>query len=272
MRNFEEIKTKVELIMKRIIEEATVELSEIVKNNSVTRHAIIIRQPNNNVAPTIYVDDMEGDENKIANDVVKYYLSIKDNVPSFDVSDFIDFDKVKSKIVYLLVNLNNNGKVLKDVPYRKHNDLAIIYKVLIDNTSDVSIATARITNDLMSKWGVTENDLYELATENTPRLMPEKFDNMVKILADMMGIPLKTAMEMQGDMPMYVLSNEQKQFGATAIIYPDTLNKIADELENDEPRVILLNKDNFTEIQPVLDYEAFYMDEPTEKEFQDTVN
>lgn len=50
------------------------------------------------------------------------------------------------------------------------------------------------------------------------------------------------------------------------------VRKIADELENDEPRVILLNKDNFTEIQPVLDDEAFYMDGPTEKEFQDTIN
>lgn len=50
------------------------------------------------------------------------------------------------------------------------------------------------------------------------------------------------------------------------------ISKIADELENDEPRVILLNKDNFTEIQPVYDDEAFYMDEPTEKEFMDTVN
>lgn len=50
------------------------------------------------------------------------------------------------------------------------------------------------------------------------------------------------------------------------------IRKISDELENDEPRVILLNKDNFTEIKPVLDDEAFYMDEPTNKEFQDTVN
>lgn len=50
------------------------------------------------------------------------------------------------------------------------------------------------------------------------------------------------------------------------------ISKIADELENDEPRVILLNKDNYTEIQPVYNDEAFYMDEPTEKEFQDAVN
>ena len=50
------------------------------------------------------------------------------------------------------------------------------------------------------------------------------------------------------------------------------ISKIADERENDEPRIILLNKDNYTEIQPVYNDEAFYMDEPTEKEFQDTVN
>lgn len=50
------------------------------------------------------------------------------------------------------------------------------------------------------------------------------------------------------------------------------ISKIADELENDEPRVILLNKDNYTELQPVYNDDAFYMDKPTEKEFQDSVN
>lgn len=50
------------------------------------------------------------------------------------------------------------------------------------------------------------------------------------------------------------------------------ITKIADELENDEPRVILLNKDDYKEIQPIDKDEAFYIRRPTEKEFQDTVN
>ncbi len=50
------------------------------------------------------------------------------------------------------------------------------------------------------------------------------------------------------------------------------ISKISEELENDEPRIILLNKDNYTEIQPVYNDEAFYLDEPTEKEFQHAVN
>ncbi|MBQ7920082.1 MAG: aminoglycoside 6-adenylyltransferase [Lachnospiraceae bacterium] len=45
------------------------------------------------------------------------------------------------------------------------------------------------------------------------------------------------------------------------------VRNIEGELENDEPRVILLNKDNFETLIPVENEEAFYLDEPSEKEY-----
>lgn len=44
------------------------------------------------------------------------------------------------------------------------------------------------------------------------------------------------------------------------------------ELENDEPRVVLLNKDNFKELIPVEDESAFYIKKPSEMEFYNTCN
>lgn len=47
---------------------------------------------------------------------------------------------------------------------------------------------------------------------------------------------------------------------------------ISRELENDEPRVVFLNKDNFKELIPVEDESAFYIKKPSEMEFYNTCN
>lgn len=47
---------------------------------------------------------------------------------------------------------------------------------------------------------------------------------------------------------------------------------IKDELENDEPRLILLDKDGYKELQPVANEEAFELDIPTEREYKDICN
>ena len=50
------------------------------------------------------------------------------------------------------------------------------------------------------------------------------------------------------------------------------MRNIEGERENDEPRMILLDKDGYEALSPVDNEEAFYIDEPTEKEYEDTCN
>ncbi|NLC18059.1 MAG: aminoglycoside 6-adenylyltransferase [Clostridiales bacterium] len=50
------------------------------------------------------------------------------------------------------------------------------------------------------------------------------------------------------------------------------IRNIAQEKYNNEPRVILLNKDNYPELIPVEDEKAFYIQAPTQMEFSNTCN
>ena len=50
------------------------------------------------------------------------------------------------------------------------------------------------------------------------------------------------------------------------------IRNIKEELKNDEPRIVLLNKDNFEELLPVDTEEAFFIKKPSEKEYLDTCN
>lgn len=50
------------------------------------------------------------------------------------------------------------------------------------------------------------------------------------------------------------------------------VRNIASELENDEPREVLLNKDNFKELIPLKSEKAFYICKPSKKDYFDTCN
>lgn len=64
----------------------------------------------------------------------------------------------------------------------------------------------------------------------------------------------------------------QLQDGNRIDLHVVDISNIAGERENDEPRVVLLNKDGFEELQP-LDSEAeFYIQKPTEREYAESCN
>ena len=50
------------------------------------------------------------------------------------------------------------------------------------------------------------------------------------------------------------------------------IRNIKQETENEEPRIVLLNKDNFEELQPLETEEAFYIKRPSETEYMNTCN
>jgi len=50
------------------------------------------------------------------------------------------------------------------------------------------------------------------------------------------------------------------------------IRNISKEVENKEPRIVLLNKDNFKELKPVDGEEAYYIKPPTKMEFYNTCN
>lgn len=50
------------------------------------------------------------------------------------------------------------------------------------------------------------------------------------------------------------------------------VRNIKAQLWNDEPRIVLLNKDNFEELRPLDTERAFFIEKPSEKEYFDTCN
>ena len=205
-----------------------VTVNKVTKNNNLVLDGLVIKAADTNIAPTIYLNgyyERYEDGAMELSDVVESIIDTysRHNSVTFDVSTFTDFDAVKNRICYKLVNTASNKKLLEDVPHRELFDLSIVYYVMVAVEDDAT-GSILIHNNHLSFWDVTENDLYEYASINTSKLLPAGIKSMFDTLSEMVDME---------DLPdtddfMYVLTNKEKLQGASTILYPDVLKSFAD--------------------------------------------
>lgn len=212
--------------------EFRVTLQPILKNNGTSYDGLIIIDPILNISPTIYLNPyyhryLNGvSMEDIFDDILKTY---QENLPSedFDISVFKDFAKASGRIIMKLVNTERNQLLLKDVPSVPFYDLSIIFMCSVSDYLD-EYATILIHNQHLTLWGITTEELYQIAMKNTPFLLKYNFDKMEKILEHLIDKPLPFV----SDLDMYLLTNELRIHGATCLVYPKLLQKISNRLED----------------------------------------
>ena len=94
-------------------------------------------------------------------------------------------------------------------------------------------ATILIHNQHLDYWGVSQDELYDIAMANTPELLPYKFEDMMQIMMIMAregNVPFSWYNKRQ---PMYILTNQYKINGAGCILYPELLKTFADMMGSD---------------------------------------
>ena len=250
MLNFEEFKVYVENHLKEYLPDdwANVEISQVQvqKNNGLVLDGLTVKSEDSNIAPNIYLNGffMEyengGELTRIMDEIAD--IAIANQGPKEFVNigkDFQNYDFVKDKVIMVAVNAKENEEMLKDVPHAIGADLAIIYKVMLGE-SDGGYGTITIHNDHMKFWGVTQEQLHELALQNTPELLPARVQDMRDVMVGMFGMidaPEEASEvfpdEVYGD-SMFVVSNSAKINGATVMFYPNNvLGRLADKLEDD---------------------------------------
>lgn len=143
-----------------------------------------------------------------------------------EMSVLHDYSQVKKNLFIRLCNAEENSTALKTVPHRQEADLAMIYHVRIDLPGE-GMGSAMVTNEMLKNFGVSEAQLHEDAMKNSQEMLPAKFAPMATIL---FGVPEEQAMT-EGEIPMMVLTNEKQVYGASALFYPEQLEKMTEKLE-----------------------------------------
>lgn len=230
-------------IQRRLGNRFQVTAKEVTKNNGSKLKGLIIMEEGLNIHPTVYMEyfyeqykaGMTLEE--IEDDVLQTYRENR-REEWFNVDLFMDWQKMRKRITFKLINYDRNRELLKDVPYQKILDLAIVFECLLD-MGDAGGATILIRNTHMNLWGITVDELYATAFGNTPELLGYRFTSMLEIMLEIMGsgkvslskaedIPDMAELE-KNQTPMYVLTNRKSFHGAGCILYKNLLKEIAEK-------------------------------------------
>ena len=215
-----------------------------VKNNGTERTGVVIETPGVNISPTIYLEEYYEQYRKgrtmeeTVHALVEFYQSIR-REESWDCSGLLDYEGVKDRIVFKLINTGKNGEFLRDVPHRTFLDLSVVFYVLIEINCN-GPAAMPVKYSHIKRWGIEGSALWDAAVENVKQLLPAEFFTMRHALKECIeqktftdrAENLLSEPEMQRD-SMYVLSNRIRSYGAACIAYPHVLEMIGGILGED---------------------------------------
>lgn len=248
MFNFEDFCDYVQMSIKDHLpveqQDAKVTINNVMKNNGLTLHGVVVHPEGQCVAPTIYLEGFfkqyeEGADSDSVMDKIADTISEHLNTPEefSDVAQsYSNYDAVKGKIVMAVVNTAKNKELLSQVPHTDREDLSLIYKVVVGTGAD-GIGSITIRNEHMEQWGVTVDEIHEMAMKNTREILPVTVQTMTEVMREMFGkdgMPDEMAEMMFSDMPlnqqMFIISNKSKVNGAASMFYEDTLSELADRI------------------------------------------
>ena len=243
--------------------EKEVEIRSVTKNNGVVLQGLMVRGKNSKLAPTIYLESffeqyMSG---RTFSGVIDELISLaaeNKNRLAFDPEDFENFEKAKEHIVIKLINTELNKSLLKDVPNFPFHDMSVVFFYLIEG-GEGGNASILINRTHMETWKTDPDTLYEIALKNAPVMLPAKLhkmdslmrniflddirrkfdsgvlnwpagretddDSWMENLADEMLEMMKNGCESK----IYVLTNREKYFGASCLLYDNVLKDCAEK-------------------------------------------
>ena len=206
-------------------------------NNQLILDGLTILEPGSNISPTIYLNFYFEKYQKgmnlstIEQQILQYYHR-HCPINHIDTSFFTDYNRVRSRIVYRLVHYEKNRELLKEIPHFPYLDLAVIFYCLVAE-EPYENASILIYNHHLAYWKLQKETLRTLAQTNTPLLLPWRCDSLAELIMPALDVlpvkerPTQEALLDAETIPMYVLSNEQRYFGASCILYPNALKEIS---------------------------------------------
>ena len=226
-QNFENFTKVVEQKVKDRLEGCEIGIEMVPKNNGVMKTAIIIRKPDDNAEPCIYLEEYykqflkEGVSiDSIVDHIVKIYDENKLG-ERLDVETLLQYPMVHTKIRGRLISTQRNTDMLQDVPHRGILDLSLVYTIEVN--TKCGVGSILINHSHLEIWGISEQELFMQLQKN---LEQEEgfFMNMDQFLIQVLGLSEEEML--RGSLPdIFIMSNKDKHYGAVELINKKALEK-----------------------------------------------
>lgn len=237
---YQEFKVMIQKRMQEIMGDAIeVGFETYLKNNHTEIEVMTLKkkglQTKVMLSPAIHLQDLyilykkEGDSEKFHACLVEIKkLYMEQESKGLDFIDR-DWDSIKGSICMNLLYEDWNKEWLEEeeVSHCKFLNFVIVLRSIVDISSQ-GIGSMVVTKELMSYWQITEEELWAAAWENLyqERFYIQSMNDVIKseIREHEMDIDYK---EMDSMLPLYVLSNQKRAYGARAILRTDLLQAFA---------------------------------------------
>lgn len=250
MMKYSEFKEKVIETFKNYMPEefkdAEVEVRTVNKVNEVL-DALALNLSENKpyMTPTMYINDAyrhyqnTGNFSAVMVSMAEKYLEAMNQSPDEYGNIIFDTEHAKDRIIFQLINTEQNEEMLSEMPHREFLDLSIIYRYVTGRTEHQTMS-AIITNKLSEHLGFNEEQLFRMASENTKRMFPPEIMKLSDCIKDMFD-EISMHEDMESILPeidgkeidMYIITNEAKINGATTMLYEEVLREVAEKMESD---------------------------------------
>lgn len=230
------IKREIKSYLPKEYEDSTVTLSEVVKNNDTTLIGLAILKPDQNLTPSIYLDDFYkkylsgASMESIFEDIVT--IRVEADIPErFDSNLILNLENCRERIYPRLINFKLNKKMLQGKPYRMLEDLAVIYYIKIGELTDGS-ATVIVSTEMLKQWHIAEDRLWKIALENEQQ-NTYVFQSLNKLLKSFKGGMVMYNPEYDEEdedekLQMYVVTNKNNVLGSSVLLNKSYLKAIED--------------------------------------------
>ncbi len=224
--------------------DAEVRIHQAKKVNRTLDGLTVLPEGNAQVFPTIYINDMYehyqicGDLETVLRDAAGHYIQAAEMVRERQPGDVMDakMEHFKENVIMCLINTEQNGELLADVPNRQFHDLSVVYRWVVEETPD-AVGSVIVSNKLAKMEGMTEEELFRCASKNTREKNPVKITSIQEIMFNELSVPPEMR-DMFGQEPtpadnMWIIGNEKGINGAASMLYEENLHQLAEKLGDD---------------------------------------
>ncbi|MCD8240845.1 MAG: DUF5688 family protein [Lachnospiraceae bacterium] len=201
---------------------------QVLKNNNVHLDGFSCMMPGRREQPTVYVNNYyrSSPDPDYIREIAQMVLNLQcgsRTLPGEEIKKLLEFDKARDLIYSKLISATRNTELLEEVPCRKWLDQAIGYYLKISD-SIIKNATALVRTEHLRSWGLTPEELHEIAVRNMRR-EPAFFQPLEQLLGEYGLADAKSH--------LYVLSNSRKEYGAACILDPGVQSMCGERLGGD---------------------------------------
>ncbi len=216
---------------------------EVQERNNETRYTFLsIVKCGENTYPSIHLDILYNEyQNGLSlkeavDGVLATYRKCQGKMENISQNlnmSLTDWKSIREKLALCLVSKKRNENMLKQIVHKDMLDLAAVAVIVLSNESN-ELQTIKISYRLVRDlWKVTEEEVLNQAEQNTRKLFPPVCHTLYDELSQFPEAMGDTLTKSDFAKKLYLISNESRLYGATALLYGDYLKELHNGLGSD---------------------------------------